>query len=150
MASSADTAPTAPSSPDRSAEEELTKRATVPRDGLPARIRANRGIAPFYRAGVFVVGLALILLGFALAVLPGPLTIPPVLLGLWIWSTEFRFARRLFESFAERARDTWAHAKRHPVSSGIVTVGGLIGAGLAAWAVARYELVARALELVGI
>ena len=37
-----------------------------------------------YRVGVFVLGLVFILGGFALAIFPGPLTIPPVLLGLYI------------------------------------------------------------------
>ena len=41
------------------------------------------------RAGIFVLGLLFILGGLALAVLPGPLTIPLVLLGLWVWSWEF-------------------------------------------------------------
>ena len=46
------------------------------------------------RVVVFVVGLLLILLGLVLIVLPGPLTIPPILLGVWLWSREFEFARR--------------------------------------------------------
>ena len=55
--------------------------------------------------------------------LPGPLTIPPVLLGLWIWSTEFEWAHRFFRPFKEKGKDAWAHAKRHPVSSTVLTVG---------------------------
>jgi hypothetical protein len=43
---------------------------------------------------VFLAGLLCIAAGVALSVLPGPLTIPPVLLGLWIWSTEFDWAQR--------------------------------------------------------
>ena len=46
------------------------------------------------RVVVFVAGLLLILLGLVLIVLPGPLTIPPILLGVWLWSLEFEFARR--------------------------------------------------------
>ena len=45
------------------------------------------------RIVVFVAGLLLILLGLVLIVLPGPLTIPPILLGVWLWSREFEFAR---------------------------------------------------------
>ena len=45
------------------------------------------------RVVLFVAGLLLILLGLALIVLPGPLTIPPILLGIWLWSLEFEFAR---------------------------------------------------------
>src|SRR6478736_210418 len=46
------------------------------------------------RVVLFVAGLLLILLGLALIVLPGPLTIPPVLMGVWLWSLEFEFARQ--------------------------------------------------------
>src|SRR3954467_14277365 len=45
----------------------------------------------WWGVGVFLAGLAGVALGFALAVRPGPLTIPPVLLGLWVWSTEFEW-----------------------------------------------------------
>src|SRR3954464_10456083 len=124
--------------------------APVPRDSWRARTRRKPGIGQAYRVGVFLVGLVCIAGGFALAVLPGPLTIPPVLLGLWIWSTEFEWAHRMFSAFAEKARETWEHAKRHPVTSTFVTVGGLVAAGVAIWAVNRYELVDRGKELVGL
>ena len=122
----------------------------VPRGSRRERIRSKPGLGQAYRAGVFVAGLLCIVLGVALAVLPGPLTIPPVLLGLWIWSTEFRFAERFFDSFKGKAREAWAHAKRHPRSSTIVTVGGLLAAGVAMWAVAHFELVGRAKDAAGI
>lgn len=99
---------------------------------------------------MFVAGLLFIVLGVALAVLPGPLTIPPVLIGLWIWSTEFRFAKRLFESFKRKAQDAWDHAKLHPISSALITVGGLAAAGAAAWAVSHYELIARGKDAIGL
>jgi hypothetical protein len=98
---------------------------------------------------VFVAGLVFIALGLALAVLPGPLTIPPVLLGLWIWSTEFRFAERFFDAFKAKAREAWAHAKRRPASSAAITLGGLAAAGIAMWAVSHYELVAKGKDAVG-
>ncbi len=114
----------------------------------PLRCRAH--IGQLYRVAVFVVGLVFVLMGVALAALPGPLTIPPVLLGLWIWSTEFHFAHALFETFKEKAHDAWQAARRKPVASTIVTVGGLVGAGVAIWAAQRYELVDRARDAVGI
>ena len=98
---------------------------------------------PFYRPGPTYVG-------GALAVLPGPLTIPPVLIGLWIWSTEFAWANRLFQSFQRKAGQAWKHAKVHPISSGLITIGGLAAAGAVFWAVGHYELVDRARELVGL
>src|SRR3712207_1271029 len=109
-------------------DDELGAPADTPRDGLRARLRRKPGIGAAYRIGVFVLGLAFIALGVALAVLPGPLTIPPVLLGLWIWSTEFAFAERFFDSFKDKARDAWEHAKAHPRSSAAVTVGAPVAA----------------------
>jgi hypothetical protein len=114
------------------------------------RLRAKPGIGQAYRVAVFAAGLLCIALGLALAVLPGPLTIPPVLLGLWIWSTEFRFARRFFDAFKEKAREAWDNAKRHPRSSSAVTLGGLVGAGAAVWAVSHFELIARGQDAVGL
>lgn len=47
------------------------------------------------RLAVLVLGGSLIALGLALIVLPGPFTIPPVLLGLTVLSWEFGWAKRL-------------------------------------------------------
>lgn len=122
----------------------------VEHGSLRDRIRGKPGLAQAWRIGVFVAGLLCVALGIALAVLPGPLTIPPVLLGLWIWSSEFRWARRFFDAFQEKARAAWAHARRHPVSSTVVTVGGLVLVGVALWLVQHYRLAERAKDLVGL
>lgn len=124
--------------------------ARVPPGGLRHRLRSNPATRQPYRIGVFVLGLICIAAGVALAVLPGPLTIPPVLLGLWIWSWEFAFARKLFESFKKKADEAWAHAKRKPISSALITVGGLVMAGVAMWAVIHYDLVAKAKDAIGL
>ncbi len=124
--------------------------AKVPRGGWRDNIRSKPGLGLAYRVAVFVVGLVFIGLGFALAVFPGPLTIPPVLLGLWIWSTEFRFAQKLFEKFRVKARDAWDHAKRHPVLDSLITVGGLAAGGGAMWAISHYQLVDKARDYAGI
>jgi hypothetical protein len=112
------------------------------------RRRAHTRLA--WRGGIFLAGLVSILAGFALVVLPGPLTIPPIILGLWIWSTEFEWAHRFFTVWKEKGQDAWAHAKRHPVSSTLITVGGLVGAAAVVWAVLHYDLVDRGKELVGL
>ena len=130
--------------------EDAVEPAKVPRGGWRDRVRSKPGIGLAYRVAVFVVGLACIGVGFALAVFPGPLTIPPVLLGLWIWSTEFRFAQKLFERFRLKAKDAWEHAKRHPVLDATITIGGLIGAGVAMWAVSHYQLIDKARDYVGV
>jgi hypothetical protein len=113
------------------------------------RVRQKPGLATLYRTGVFVAGLLLVLLGLALTVLPGPLTIPPVLAGLWVWSTEFAWAARFFATFARKAREAWAHAKQHPVSSAAVTIGGLLAAVAVFWAVNHFRLVDMAKHALG-
>jgi uncharacterized membrane protein YbaN (DUF454 family) len=114
------------------------------------RVHRNRSVALAWRIGVFVVGLLFVALGIALTVLPGPLTIPPVLLGLWVWSTEFAWAARFFQVFRRKATEAWAHAKQHPVSSLAITVGGLAAAGVAFWAVGHFELVDKAKAALGL
>ncbi len=115
-----------------------------------ARMHANPGTRTAYRIGIFVVGLLLVLLGAALTVLPGPLTIPPVLAGLYVWSTEFAFARRFFAAFRRQAVAAWQHAKQHPVSSAAITVGGLAAAGAVIWAVGHFQLVGKAMAALGL
>src|SRR3954464_14776744 len=68
--------------------------AAVPKHGWRDRLRAKPGLSQAWRIGVFIAGFLCVVAGIALSVLPGPLTIPPVLLGLWIWSTEFAWAQR--------------------------------------------------------
>jgi uncharacterized membrane protein YbaN (DUF454 family) len=113
-------------------------------------VHRNRATALAWRTAVFVVGLLCIAGGFALAVLPGPLTIPPVLLGLWVWSTEFDWAHRLFTTFKRKAVKAWEHAKQHPVSSTAVTVGGLVAVVAVVVVVRQFELVDRARDAIGI
>ncbi len=102
------------------------------------------------RVVLFLAGLALIITGLVLVVLPGPLTIPPVLAGLWLWSLEFEFARHWLRPVRARGADAWAIAKEKPVHTTVVTVLGLAGAGLMIWAALRYDLLDRGRELVGL
>ena len=125
-----------------------------PRPVKPGSLREKMHSRPSlllpWRIGVFVVGLLFVMLGIALTALPGPLTIPPVLVGLWVWSTEFEWAARFFAAFKRKAQDAWNHAKAHPVSSAAVTVGGLAAAGVAFWAVGHYQLVDQAKLALGL
>jgi Putative transmembrane protein (PGPGW) len=139
-----------PSAPATTPEDGLRPPSQVPKNGWRDRVRAKPGVGHAYRVGVFIAGLLCIALGIGLAVLPGPLTIPPVLLGLWIWSTEFRFAERFFESFKRKGKEAWAHAKKHPASSSAITVGGLAAAAVVMWAVSHYELVVKAKDALGV
>lgn len=122
--------------------------ADVPQGGLRARVRRNPAMRQPYRIAVFAAGLLCVVAGIALAALPGPLTIPPVLLGLWIWSTEFAWAEWFFESFKAKAHEAWAHAKANPKTSALVTGGGILAAIAAFWAVAHFDLVDRAKDTV--
>ena len=99
---------------------------------------------------VFTAGLAFVVLGLVLIVAPGPLTIPPILLGLWIWSTEFAWADRQLDRAKASARVAWEDARRRPVVSAFVTGGGLVALGVGIWLAGRYDLVARAREVVGV
>ncbi len=127
-----------------------TARAHLSTTGWRARLRRTPGGAQLLQVLVFVVGLAFVLLGCALVVAPGPLTIPPILLGLYIWSTEFAWADRWLERAKRSAQAAWRDARRRPVLSALVTVGGLVALGVAVWAIGRYELVSRLLALVGL
>ncbi|MGY1601028.1 PGPGW domain-containing protein [Geodermatophilus sp. SYSU D00815] len=137
--------PTRPAAPGATRCENCSDGLGRPRPVRPGsvrdRVHRTPAVARAWRVGVFLAGLLLVALGVALAVLPGPLTIPPVLAGLWVWSTEFDWARRVFASFARKARDAWQHARRHPVSSAVVTGGGLAAVAAAVWAVQRFDLV---------
>ncbi len=102
------------------------------------------------RIVVFVTGLLLIILGLVLIVLPGPLTIPPILLGVWVWSREFEFARRWLRPLKEKGAAVWETAQAKPVHTTVVTVLGLIGAGVLIWAAFRYDLIHRGWQLAGL
>jgi uncharacterized membrane protein YbaN (DUF454 family) len=102
------------------------------------------------RVVVFVSGLFLIIAGLVLIVLPGPLTIPPILLGVWLWSLEFEFARRWLNPLKERGAVAWAQAKAKPVHTTVITVLGLVGAVIVVWVAFRYELIDRGRDFVGL
>jgi len=102
------------------------------------------------RVVLFVAGLLLILTGLALIVLPGPLTIPPILLGLWLWSLEFEFARHWLHPIKEKGSAAWDQAKEKPVHTTIVTVLGLVGAVIVIWATLRYDLLVHARHVAGL
>ena len=118
--------------------------------GFRARLRRTPGGGLLLRGVVFVVGLLFVLLGIALIALPGPLTIPPILLGVYVWSTEFAWADRLLERAKRSATEAWEQAKRRPVASAAVTLGGLVALGVGLYLVSRYGLLARAQEALGL
>lgn len=100
------------------------------------------------KVGVFLLGLAFVLLGLALSVLPGPFTIPPVLLGLLIWSLEFAFAQRWVDRARDQAVESWQSAKAHPWRAGLVSGGSIALLVVGLLLAARYGLVEHAKGLV--
>lgn len=118
--------------------------------GVRARLRRTPGGGLLLRAVVFVVGLLSVLLGLALIALPGPLTIPPILLGVYVWSTEFAWADRLLERAKTSAREALEQARRRPVTSAVVTLGGVAALVIGIYLADRYALVARAQEALGL
>ena len=117
--------------------------------GWRERIRRTRAGRLLLRAFVFAAGAFFVALGLVLVVLPGPLTIPPVLLGVYIWSTEFDWAERLRERAVSSALEAWAQATRRPAFSAVATASGigLIGVGL--FVGRRYEVIDRVTGVLG-
>lgn len=81
-----------------------------------AKIRANPQSYLIYRWVVFVVGLAIVVLGLALVPLPGPGWFI-VILGLLIWASEFERAQRLLDFVRERLQwwNVWLMSKGWPM-----------------------------------
>ena len=66
------------------------------------RVRADPRTGLLYRIGIGLLGLLLVLLGLLTGAFPGPGGIPLVLIGVALWSTEFRWARRLRHWFMQQ------------------------------------------------
>lgn len=64
-----------------------------------ARIRRNPGQLFWYRIGVGVLGLLMMVAAALTGWLPGPGGIPLFLLGLAVWASEFEWAHRLLSVF---------------------------------------------------
>lgn len=112
-------------------------------------MRRRRTSAIVLKVAVFLAGAACIALGLLLVILPGPLTIPPVLLGVYLWSTEFAWAERLRDAAMVKARIAWEAAKRRPIHTAVVTVLGLGLAGVALYAAHRAEVLDRVTGVLG-
>ena len=85
------------------------------------------------RAGIFLLGLVLNLLGAAAWLLSVLLMAPLMLAGLWIWSHEFHWAGRLLERVRVWAKATWRRVKERPVRWGVSTATSLSGTATAYW-----------------
>jgi uncharacterized protein (TIGR02611 family) len=61
---------------------------------------------------VFVVGVALVVLGIVLIPLPGPFSIPLMIAGLAVLATEFVWAERMLDTVKDKAKQVGEAAKR--------------------------------------
>ena len=64
------------------------------------------------RVVVFVVGVALFVLGIVLIPLPGPFSIPLMIAGLAVLATEYVWAEKALDTVKDRARRASEAAKR--------------------------------------
>ncbi|MDQ4142257.1 MAG: PGPGW domain-containing protein [Actinomycetota bacterium] len=64
------------------------------------------------RMVVSVIGTTLIVAGLVLVILPGPFTIPLILLGLTVLSWEFRWARRALLTARRKAKEVSSRKRR--------------------------------------
>ena len=104
------------------------------RDRRPWRESLARlpGLDHCFRACVFVAGLLAVLGGAALWLFSTLLTTPLILAGLWIWSWEFVWARRLLHKFRYWLSRFWKRVRRRPTKWTVLTgLGVLIG--VAGW-----------------
>ena len=122
------------------------QRQEMPR-GLPDR-RAWReslarmpGLDHCFRAGVFVVGLVAVLGGAALWLFSTLLTTPLIFAGLWIWSWEFVWARRLLHTFRIWLSRFWRRVRRRPKRWTVVTALGILSGAAVWWASFKFGLV---------
>ncbi|MGL4177642.1 MAG: TIGR02611 family protein [Dermatophilaceae bacterium] len=101
------------------------------------RLRANPTTRRLYQAGVFVLGLVLVVGGLALVPLPGPGWFI-VFFGVAVWASEFEPAARLLEFGKVRVRAWQAWAGRQPmwlkVVLGLATAAVVV---VAIWAVLK-------------
>ena len=100
------------------------------------------------RLTVFLLGAAFIALGLALSVLPGPFTIPPVLLGLLIWSLEFDFAQHWLDRVKVPAQKAWDDAQARPLRAGLTLAASLALLVVGFVLAAQFEVMDRVKDLV--
>ncbi|WP_200936369.1 hypothetical protein [Marmoricola sp. Leaf446] len=90
------------------------------------------------RSGVFALGLALVLAGCALWIFSGLLTVPLVFAGLWVWSWEFAWARRLLHGFRSWVRSRVRGIRERPRRWAAMTVTTLAVTAGCYWAFLSY------------
>ena len=93
--------------------------------GWRERLRSRAGLNRCYRGGVFLAGLAVVLVGCALWLLSVLAAVPAVLAGVWLWSKEFEWRRRLLAVLKRYGFRLWKRVKRRPLRWAVITAAGL-------------------------
>lgn len=101
-------------------------------------MRSSAGADRCLRGVVFAAGLVLVLCGAATWLFSTLLTAPLMLAGLWVWSWEFAWARRLQHRFRLHLRRLWERARRRPVWWSLASSAGIAVGGAAYWAFVAY------------
>lgn len=102
------------------------------RESLLTRWRAVPG--PIRKSVVLTIGVTLLAIGGALIILPGPFTLPFVIAGVAVLSSEFVWAERVMEKGQQAGTLAKDWVGRIPLPWMIVIVSWVvIAAGIAAW-----------------
>ncbi|OAB86964.1 hypothetical protein AWH69_11265 [Janibacter melonis] len=84
-------------------------------------VRLNPVLGPVYRIGVFVAGLALIIVGIPMVPLVGPGWVV-IFVGLFLWSTEYMWARRVTQFVKAEVKSFEQWARHLPLAAKIPLV----------------------------
>lgn len=102
------------------------------------RVRRATGVNVCLRVLVFLAGLVLVLAGAALWLFSGLLTAPLVLAGLWVWSWEFAWARRLQHRFRLHVQALWKRVRHRPARWTLATVSSVAVGAAGYWSFMAY------------
>ncbi|MFE2097625.1 MULTISPECIES: TIGR02611 family protein [unclassified Streptomyces] len=123
---------------DKADKADVTVGAEQPEQGLgsraPAFIKARRALHLSWQVGIFVVGLAVVVVGIVMLPLPGPGWVV-IFAGMAIWATEFvwaqlvlRWTKRKVTEAAQKALDPRVRRRNITLTViGLVIVGALVG-----------------------
>ena len=99
------------------------------------------GLDHCFRGCVFMVGLVVIVGGAALWLFSTLLTTPVIFAGLWIWSWEFVWAKRMLHNFRIWLTRFWRRVKRRPKRWTVVTALGILSGAAVWWGMFQFGLI---------
>ena len=99
------------------------------------------GLDHCFRGCVFVVGLVVIVGGAALWLFSTLLTTPVIFAGLWIWSWEFVWAKRMLHNFRIWLTHFWRRVKRRPKRWTVVTALGILSGAAVWWGMFQFGMI---------